>query len=541
MKINEAQKKLYEQAGYWNSKTLLDYWNAAVEAYAEREFVVDDQNSRYTYKQMDQAASSLAGWLKDTGVRPGEVVTFQFPPRSEFVITALACLKVGAILAPLGTCFRNWELEGLLNLLGSKIHLCPAQHRGRDWAAMMEAVRDGTPGLEQVVLLGGGSPRSFRFEEILAARTPAPADAPGHGEDVAVILCTSGTTRGCKAVMLTHSNILFSELGFNREIGLSGEDIMFMPAPLSHATGFHHGIVSPMLMGAKLVLQQRFHSKDAIDLMTQEKCTYSMGATAFAYDILQELKNGMAKPEHLRFYLCGGAPVPTEMVRSAWRDHGLLICEVYGSTESVPHVFVRPEEALTMDGRWSGRAMEGVEIRVVDDARRDVPPGTVGEQASRGPNVFVGYLNDAGATNAVLDNEGWYYSGDLCVQDEQGNLRIVGRKKDIIMRGGENLNSNEINDHMEGCPGLADHAVIGMPDDRLGERICAYVVPRRGASPKLEDVLDYLEQKQISKRYWPERLEVIDEIPRTESGKVRKHLLVEDVKLRMAGEGQVLS
>ena len=168
----------------------------------------------------------------------------------------------------------------------------------------------------------------------------------------------------------------------------------------------------------------------------------------------------------------------------------------------------------------------------MDEQGREVPPGIVGEEISRGPNVFVGYLKDREETDRVLTDDGWFYSGDLCVMDEAGNIRIVGRKKDMIVRGGENLNSNYIDEALEGCPGVADHAVIGMPDDRLGERICAYVVPEQGVCVGLDQVLSYMKEKHVPKRYWPERLEQIKEIPRTGSGKVKKYLLLEDLKKR---------
>ena len=170
----------------------------------------------------------------------------------------------------------------------------------------------------------------------------------------------------------------------------------------------------------------------------------------------------------------------------------------------------------------------------MDDQGRDVPVGTPGEEISRGPNVFVGYLKDPAATDQSLDDEGWFYSGDICVGDEKGNIRVIGRKKDMIVRGGENLNANDINNDIEGCPGVADHTVIGMPDDRLGERICAYLVLEPGVeSVTREDVIEHFKRQKVNKRYWPERVEIIDELPRTDSGKVKKYLLVEDIKKRM--------
>lgn len=540
MKINPGQKRRYRKEGYWSDKTLLDGWEETVNRFPHREYVVDDRGFRYTYQQMDEAASKVAAFLIQNGVKPQEVVSYQIPIWSEFVIVTIACMKAGAVAHPIAMSYEEKELVRSLNLAETGIFFCPTFFYKTDYEQRILAARQEVPSLRAVVLLDYAKEKTggdWTLDEILKKTEPLPKRDCVRltGQDLAVILGTSGTSGGSKGVLLTHDNVRYSEETFNQELKLTEEDIMFMPAPLNHATGFHHGIIAPMLIGAKLVLQQKYRCREAIELMNRERCTYSMGATPFIYDILRELETNGGGLPFLKFYLCGGAPVPGYMVQKAWK-FGILLCEVYGSTESVPHVFVRPEEALERNGTTSGRAMKGVEIRVVDEAGRDVLPGTPGEEVSRGPNVFVGYLKDQAATDEALDEEGWFYSGDICVMDEAGNIRIIGRKKDMIVRGGENLNSNEINDKLEGCPGMGDHAVIGMPDERLGERICAFAVSAAGEGNeplKLEDVLAYLKEKKVPKRFWPERLELIDRIPHTGSGKVKKYLLQEELKKRM--------
>ena len=572
MKINAIQREKYLSEGYWKDITLLDCWKESVKKYSEREYVVDDRGNRYTYRQMDEAASKVAAFLRKQGVLPGDAVSFQLPIWSEFVVVTIACFMSGAVAHPIAMSYEEKELIRSMNLTESKVYFGPSFFHKTDYASRILAVRERIPSLSCVVIVGGEKPEAggvLAFEEILdrwdakTGRTDTEhaetdqretdqtetdqretdqtetdrteTESGRTGEDLALILCTSGTTSGTKGVLLTHNNIRYSEEVFTRELGLTCEDIMFMPAPLNHATGFHHGLITPMLIGAKVVLQQKYRCREAIDLMNRERCTFSMGATPFIYDILRELENGGGELPFLKLYLCGGAPVPGYMVQKAW-SFGILLCEVYGSTESVPHVFVRPDEALELNGTTSGRPMEGVEIRVVDDEGNDVPPGVPGEELSRGPNVFVGYLKDKKITDGALDDDGWFHSGDLCVRDEAGNIHIIGRKKDMIVRGGENLNSNEINDWLEGCPGMGDHTVIGMPDDRLGERICAFAVPLPGFEHlKLEDVTGWLCQNGVPKRFWPERLELIDRIPHTGSGKVKKYLLKEELEKRMKG------
>ena len=542
MKINRHQKALYEELGYWEEATLLDYWNRTVAENGKREFVVDDLGNRLTYQDIDEKADRIAAYLRRAGTSSGDTVSFQLPVWNEFVLITIACLKVGAVINPIGMCYRGKELEYLLNLTQTKVFFCPTRYHKTNYEMMIQGAIKNLDSLEHVILLDNCRKKAgntITLKEILSGNSHQEIKIKKEGEkkvdsnDVAVILFTSGTTGGVKGVMLTHNNIIFSEKVFNKELGLTKNDIMFMPAPLNHATGFHHGIIATMLMGAKVVLQSKFAGQQAIELINREQCTYSMGSTPFIYDILNELKNGKQRLETLKFYLCGGAPIPGDMVNCA-DQCGIKLCEVYGSTESVPHLFVRPEETLELRGRTSGRPLEGIEVRIVDENRQNVPVGVIGEETSRGPNVFVGYLHDKTATEKDLDDQGWFYSGDLCIADDKGNIKVIGRKKDIIVRGGENLNTNFIGDCVSKHPDILDQAVIAMPDERLGERICAYVVLKKGKEGMdLKKLQSFMQKKRIPKRYWPERLEKIDEIPRTDSGKVKKNVLRDDLKKRM--------
>lgn len=535
MKINQKRKEQYIRQGYWSHTSLLDCWNDAVKNHGAREYVADDRGNRYTYAEMDQAAATAASYLQHCGIQAGDCVAFQIPVWSEFVIVMIACLKAGAVIHPIAMCYEEEDLVHALNLTRPKVYFGPTWFHKTDYESRIEAAMERILSLQQIVLLDNLKAKRndwITLKEILSGYPAMTTNVKTDGFDLAVILGTSGTTGGSKGVMLTHNNIIFSERYFNRELGLTKDDIMFMPAPLNHATGFHHGLIAPLLLGAKVVLQQKFRRAEAMELMNQERCTYSMGSTPFIYDILKEMEESGKRLPHLKFYLCGGAPVPDYMVQKADR-FGILLCEVYGSTESVPHLYVHPDDAIRLNGSSSGKPMAGVEVKIIDEQGQIVPPGTPGEEASRGPNVFVGYINNPEETDRVLDDDGWFYSGDICVGDSNGHIRIIGRKKDLIVRGGENLNTNEIDSYLEGCPGIIDHAIIGMPDERLGERICAYVVL---SDPEetlhLEQLISYLAERKIPKRFWPERLEIIDQIPRTASGKVKKYLLKEDLAER---------
>ena len=347
-------------------------------------------------------------------------------------------------------------------------------------------------------------------------------------------MSTSGTTGKPKEVMLTHNNILFSERVFVEGLERTGDDVMWMPAPLNHAVGFFHGLLAPMLLGGRSVLMQDFDVKSAIDLINAEGATWSMCSTPFIYDIVKYLD---AHPNEslptYQLHSCGGAPVPGALIERA-HNHDILLCEIFGSTESCPHVFVPPSKCVEWNGDWSGIPFPGIEVRYIDEQGRDVAPGVQGEHISRGPHQFVGYLNEPERTDKALDDDGWWFSGDLGYMDEQGRIRINGRRKEIIIRGGENLSAREIDDNLVGCPGVGESATIGMPDDRLGERICTFVAPLGDKEPTLESVTAYLEDAGVPKRLWPDRIEIIEEIPKTLMGKVRRNVLVDELAARMS-------
>lgn len=539
VKINEQQRKFYERTGLWTDRTLLDCWNETVRCCGGREYVADNLGSRYTYGELDAKADILAGWMRAQGVRANDRISIQCSARSEFVLIVWACFKIGAVLVPMKMRTGAAEWIRLMEGVKSRIHFCLTTYRGEDMAGFVEDnERQLSYEIKNVYIdEGPAAGDGARLSEIMKGPAVKLERPDVSANDIAVILFTSGTTSGSKGVLLSHNNVISSEKIFNRMLKLTSEDSIFMPAPLSHATGFHHGIISPMLVGGRLVLLETYSCRRSMEIMEAEKCTYSMGATPFIYDYLKLMDEGVPKPSCLKYYICGGAPVPEELVVHAWNEYELLVCECYGSTESVPHVLVLPEQAMEMKGRWSGSVPVEIEVRVVDDAHQDVPPGTIGEEVSRGPNVFLGYLNDKVETDKSLDEDGWYYSGDLCYSDGKGNIKICGRKKDIIVRGGENLNINEIERNLRQCPGIADVSVVGIHDERLGERVCAFVVPENEAEPiSQQEILGWLRAQKISKWLWPEKIEYIAQLPYTESGKIKRYILKREYERRMGGK-----
>ena len=538
LKINEDNKKDYYEKGYWTEKTLNDLWNERVAATPDREYIADDMGVRYTYKQVDELASRLASWLREQGIQPGDVVTFQMPPWSEFAILYVACLKVGAVIHPLAVTFNGEDLIYAMNLVESKAFISPTHHHKTNFEDQIFSVVDQIPSLKEsaIVVHDKTEPakKAITLNEIFEKYEPYTGEAGSKSDEVALILSTSGTTGRPKAVLHTHNGIQYSERVYSDGIGFTENDIMFMPAPLNHATGFHHGLITPMLKGGKIVVAHHFDPKEAIPQMNREGVTVSMGATPFIFDYLNTIEETDLDIETMKLYICGGAPVPGSMVQRA-ANHGIVLSECYGSTESCPHLMVPPALALEWNGAWSGIAPEGIEIMVVDENGHEMPTGEQGEEISRGPHMFAGYLNNPEATAKELKDDGWFYSGDLGYMDDQGRIRINGRKKEILIRGGINISANEVDEDLTGCPGVGAHATIGMPDDRLGERICTFIVPTDPDNlPTLDSIAAYLTEKGVAKRLWPEHIEFIDAIPHTDTGKIKRHDLAAELERRMA-------
>lgn len=533
--IDERLKHRYYEQGYWRNFTLCDVWRQQLDMYADKEYVRDEMHA-YTYGEVDQKAGCLAAWLISKGIGNGDVVSFQLPIWSEFCIAYVAILKVGAVCHPLPRNFNEEDLLRAMNLVESAAFICPTTNHHIDYEQQILNIQESIPSLKAVVLLDREAPAKSNlaaWSSIMQSGDVLPISRnEAKPDDIACILSTSGTTGTPKAVLFTHNNILFSERSLVRAFALSDADVAYMPSPLNHATGFFHGLIAPMISGGRVVLTEHFCAHEAINLANEQGVTWTMGATPFIYDILNALNCMDASLDTLHLFLCGGAPVPAVLIERA-HDYGVDLCEIYGSTESCPHVYVPREHCLSWNGAWSGVPFEGIEVRVADEQGLDVPYGQQGEELSRGPHLFVGYLHNEGANQRAMTSDGWFRSGDLCYQDENGRIRINGRKKEIIIRGGENISANEIDADIMNCPSVGDHATIGMPDERLGERICTFVVPACGEAPTKEGIIEYLKSRHVQKRLWPEDVELIDAIPRTATGKVKRFELAEELKRRM--------
>ncbi|EFA9089913.1 medium-chain fatty-acid--CoA ligase [Escherichia coli] len=533
--FNEQRRAAYRQQGLWGDASLADYWQQTARAMPDKIAVVDNHGASYTYSALDHAASCLANWMLAKGIESGDRIAFQLPGWCEFTVIYLACLKIGAVSVPLLPSWREAELVWVLNKCQAKMFFAPTLFKQTRPVDLILPLQNQLPQLQQIVGVDKLAPAtsSLSLSQIIADNTPLTTAITTHGDELAAVLFTSGTEGLPKGVMLTHNNILASERAYCARLNLTWQDVFMMPAPLGHATGFLHGVTAPFLIGARSVLLDIFTPDACLALFEQQRCTCMLGATPFVYDLLNVLEKQPADLSALRFFLCGGTTIPKKVAREC-QQLGIKLLSVYGSTESSPHAVVNLDDPLSRFMHTDGYAAAGVEIKVVDDARKTLPPGCEGEEASRGPNVFMGYFDEPELTARALDEEGWYYSGDLCRMDEAGYIKITGRKKDIIVRGGENISSREVEDILLQHPKIHDACVVAMPDERLGERSCAYVVlkaPHHSLS--LEEVVAFFSRKRVAKYKYPEHIVVIEKLPRTASGKIQKFLLRKDIMRRL--------
>ena len=533
--FNEQRRAAYRQQGLWGDASLADYWQQTARAMPDKIAVVDNHGASYTYSALDHAASCLANWMLAKGIESGDRIAFQLPGWCEFTVIYLACLKIGAVSVPLLPSWREAELVWVLNKCQAKMFFAPTLFKQTRPVDLILPLQNQLPQLQQIVGVDKLAPAtsSLSLSQIIADNTSLTTGITTHGDELAAVLFTSGTEGLPKGVMLTHNNILASERAYCARLNLTWQDVFMMPAPLGHATGFLHGVTAPFLIGARSVLLDIFTPDACLALLEQQRCTCMLGATPFVYDLLNVLEKQPADLSALRFFLCGGTTIPKKVAREC-QQRGIKLLSVYGSTESSPHAVVNLDDPLSRFMHTDGYAAAGVEIKVVDDARKTLPPGCEGEEASRGPNVFMGYFDEPELTARALDEEGWYYSGDLCRMDEAGYIKITGRKKDIIVRGGENISSREVEDILLQHPKIHDACVVAMSDERLGERSCAYVVlkaPHHSLS--LEEVVAFFSRKRVAKYKYPEHIVVIEKLPRTTSGKIQKFLLRKDIMRRL--------
>jgi cyclohexanecarboxylate-CoA ligase len=537
-----AHARAMRSGGFWPDRTFDEYLTEAVRRSPDKVALVGDRadgaaGRRISFRELEDLVGRAAAALQGLGVVPGDVVSVQLPNWWEFVVASLACGRIGAVVNPLMPIFRERELSYMLGFAEAKVLVVPRVFRGFDHEAMGNNLKAELQTLKHVIVVGGEGDNAF--DRCLlggSASVPAAADAASSAlrpDATCVLMFTSGTTGSPKGVMHTTNTLVACDNAIAGRFGLVSDDVLLACSPLGHMTGYAAVMMIGIRLGATVVLQDVWEVQRGVALMAAEGVTYTAASTPFLTDICNAVAGGAPRPSQLRSFLCGGAPIPPVLIERAAKELDLKVCSLWGMTESLASTLTEPSRAADKSSRTDGRPLEGVEVKVVDGEGRSLPTGETGRLMVRGSQMFMGYYKRPDIH--TFDDEGWFDTGDLAYLDDEGYIRINGRTKDVLIRGGENVPVFEIESLLYKHPAVAMVAIVGYPDERLGERACAFVVLKPGATLDLATVQAYMDESKVAKQYWPERVEVVSALPATPTGKIQKFKLRE---IAVAGSGK---
>ncbi|MPV48759.1 3-phosphoshikimate 1-carboxyvinyltransferase [Pseudactinotalea sp. HY160] len=510
--------------------------------------VAGDRTDHVSWRELDAEGDAAAAVLLGLGVRPGDRVAVQLPNRREFVVAALGAMRIGAVICPIMPIFRQREVADALARTGARVLIVIDNYRGRqhdrEVAEILEGEQGGALPLRHVLVLHGTPgtghvlPRCGHpgvtwqpwHREMAVARPDRAAidDVAPHPADPAQLLLTSGTSGEPKGVVHRHGTLSRAAWMEVEHLRLNSSDSIFVPSPLAHQTGFLYGMWLAFTLGVPQILQATWDPERALRALNDWDGTFVQAATPFLSDLVHEVETGGPRPRALRIFVATGAAVPRALAERATRVLGAGVCGAFGTTETGLATLGSPDDPAARAWGTDGRALAGIGIRVVDDGGRRVSAGVEGHFELSSPTVFDGYLDRPDLTAEVIAADGWYRTGDLATIDADGYLRITGRVRDVVNRGGEKIPVSEIEQLLHTLEGVEEVAIVAMPDARLGERACAFVVPAAGARVTFRTMQRFLDDARVAKQYWPERLEVVEELPRNAVGKVQKFRLREE-------------
>jgi len=515
------------------------------------------QGVRLTYAQLKAQADAFAAGLLALGLEPGDRIGIWSPNRFEWVVVQYAAAKAGLILVNINPAYRVAELEHVLRVAGCKVLVTAGKFKSSNYPAMaaelvpeLTLTRDPVtserlPDLRRLIVFDDAQGTDcLRYSEVLAI---------GHAsglarlsaleldiDDPVNIQFTSGTTGLPKGVTLTHHNLLNNGLQVGVATGIKPDDRVCIPVPLYHCFGMVMGVLACLTQGATMVFpSEGFEALAVLQAIAAERCTHLYGVPTMFIAILGEDTFANFDLASLRGGIMAGAPCPVEVMKAVMRDMNMTeVTIAYGMTETSPVSFqTRISDPVDVRVSTVGRIMPHLEVKIIDEKGHIVPLGQSGELCTRGYSVMLGYWGEEAKTRDVLDEAGWIHTGDLATLDEQGCCRIIGRSKDLVIRGGENISPREIEEYLYRHPSIRDVQVVGLPDERFGEELCAWIVLHPEARLEADDIRAFC-RGQIAHFKIPRYIKFVDAFPTTTSGKVQKFMIkaamIEELGLRTA-------
>lgn len=520
-------------AGYWTGKVITDFLDEHAASTPNKIAFVDSRRE-ITFADLKAEVDTVALGLRARGVAAGDVVSFQLPNWIEWIVVHYAATRIGAISNPLIPIYREREVGFMVGMAKSKVIVVPREFRGFDYPAMIAGLTSQWDFAPDLVVVGDDSWEELK-EAGNTARVEELASLRPDANDVTLLIFTSGTTGEPKGVMHTHNTMVAANNPLPERLGVGPDSVLHMASTLAHLTGFLYGARLNVQNGATCVLQDVWDATTFVDLIEKHRITYTSAATPFLHDLVSAPNLAARDTSSLVRFCCMGAPIPRTMVREAKEKlPGLVVVGGWGQSEEGLVTIGIPGDPEEKIIETDGYPWPGMEIRVVDADGAVVASGIEGALQVRGPFVFVGYAERLELTReqmvAADDDKGdWFDTGDLAFIDGDGYLRISGRTKDVIIRGGENIPVAYVENVLYEHPDVDAVAVVGVPDPRLQERACACLVMKPGTTMTFDEMKAFLATKGVAKQYWPEKFVVLDDFPKTPSGKIQKFQLREQV------------
>jgi acyl-CoA synthetase (AMP-forming)/AMP-acid ligase II len=522
--------------------TLSGLLASAAERFGDAQAVVDGDVT-LSFRQLHGAARGAARGFVAAGVKPGDRVAMWAPNIWEWVVALGGLHAAGGVLVPLNTRFKAPEAAYILQKSAAKVLCTVSDFLGADYVAQLEPERAQLPALEKVVVLRGRAGRhDLAWTDFLGAgqavqEEDVDARIAGVGtDDVSDILFTSGTTGRPKGAICTHAQTLRAYTDWADVVGLQAGDRYLVVNPFFHAFGYKAGIVASLVTGATILPHAVFDPAAVLARIPTDRVSMLPGPPTLYQTLLHHPELDKHDISSLRLAVTGAATIPVELIRRMRSDLGFeTVITGYGLTEaSGIATMCRHDDDPETIATTSGRAIPGVEVEVVDDEGKEVPRGEPGEVVVRGYNVMLGYLDEPSETAATIDADGWLHTGDIGVMDDRGYLHITDRKKDLFIVGGFNAYPAEIEHALLEHEGVAQAAVVGVPDERMGEVGTAFLVPKPGASLDPDEVMTWARERMANYKV-PRAVEVVEALPLNASGKVLKYELRE--RAAAAGRG----